>query len=363
MSGLEEKDQEAKVEEIGDGMSDKEDSMSPGQALALALGEESSDVEADDEEDEEKSDTDKDSEEGDDDSDDDSSGEEEEEEKDGDTGKDNEEEEEESGEAKDKEKEKAEGEGETDTDSVKLSKSEYSALRSAADEVENLKEKLNLLVEKVSAHSKKVDEQLLDPDDIEEGREKEETDFDLTTDLDTIQEKLSIIAEENGVNFRTQLLSLAAQEDYSDIYDVCSDENYQYIVKAGGAALAQELGIPRAQAEGMAKLHIWESESPYERLYDLVTKHHPSYAKKEDSGKEGSEGEKDKDGKTPKKKLAKRKKPVTDKDAPGSVEDVSGGDNDDKTGWTAKRIDSMDEMELMTVPKDVYRQYMAGELK
>ena len=91
-------------------------------------------------------------------------------------------------------------------------------------------------------------------------------------------------------------------------------------------------------------------------MYSLIKEYHPDYTSEETgpSG-EGEEGNKDK-GKT----TTDAKGKVIPKVAK-SIASVDGS-QDTSSGWTAKRIDEMDEDQLGTVPPDIYQKYMDGEL-
>jgi hypothetical protein len=93
---------------------------------------------------------------------------------------------------------------------------------------------------------------------------------------------------------------------------------------------------------------IWAMPNPYKYMHGIIKKYHPRYAEPE--------------GKPPEEKAPVEKKKVEPAKAPTSIASVGGGDQDTKSGWTSKRIDTMPEEELETVPKEVYEKYLRGEL-
>ena len=88
--------------------------------------------------------------------------------------------------------------------------------------------------------------------------------------------------------------------------------------------------------------------NPYKYMHGIIKKYHPRYAEPEEKPLE--------------EKVPAEKKKVVPAEAPTSIASVGGGDQDTKSGWTAKRIDSMPEEELETVPAEVYGKYLRGEL-
>ena len=92
---------------------------------------------------------------------------------------------------------------------------------------------------------------------------------------------------------------------------------------------------------------IWQEVNPYKKIYELVKRYHPRYAKADEVGKDDAAKKKE-------------KKPVDT--TPSAANIGSGGSGAGSGGWTAAKIDALDEDELSTVPRDIYDKYLANQL-
>lgn len=245
------------------------------------------------------------------------------------------------------EKEEGEGEGESkeskEPNPVEQLQEEVKDLRqmvrTSKRELTITKAKLERLGEK-PAKRKTRDED--DEDDLEEGEEREEKEESLST-IEELQGAIAHIGATKGASLDILLETMEQNSKYEDIREVCSRGNFDDIFEVIAASATKDGGnLDETLLE--VELNIWNKANPYKYMYDLIKKYHPSYAKKEVVA---GPGDKKKDKKTAK--------------APGTIAD-KGGDSNLKSGWTAKRIDTMPEDELHTIPKEIYDKYMKDDL-
>jgi len=179
-------------------------------------------------------------------------------------------------------------------------------------------------------------------------------DSEVLKDEPTVLEQLNTaihgIGQERGAQLDLLAETMSEMPKYSDIYDVCSKENFNDMFDAIGRGIAQERGIPLDQAVLQAELVVWQQANPYKYMYKMIKEHHPRYVKEETPGATAPK---------PAGKVVKEKKATV---APASIAGMAGGDST-KSGWTATKIDSLSEDELDKVPAEVYAKYMRNELK
>lgn len=151
-------------------------------------------------------------------------------------------------------------------------------------------------------------------------------------------------ATENLVNSRNMMLdnlleTMEINPKYEDIREVVSQDHFDDMVEAMAAVVAEKEGMPEADAEKRLRGEIWGLTNPYKFMYGQIKKYHPKYAKDAEV-KEG------------------------DKSIPNTVKSIHDASGDTgSTGWTATRIDEMDEKEIGNIPKDIYDKYLKGQLK
>ena len=180
-----------------------------------------------------------------------------------------------------------------------------------------------------------------EPGEKKKPKEKEEEPLSRVEEL---QEAISTVGKERGASLDILLATMKASGAYKDVTDVCSRGNFDDIFEAIATEASKDTGKDYDEVLLEVELNVWAKENPYEYMYELIKKYHPSYA--EQTAKPGEKGKKEK----------------VIADAPGSIAD-KGGDGNIAAGWTAKRIDDMEEDKLSTVPEDVYDKYLKGELK
>ena len=137
---------------------------------------------------------------------------------------------------------------------------------------------------------------------------------------------------------------------YEDVKEVCSAANFGDLVDALANAVQAKQGGNIDDIVKEIESDIWKLPNPYAFIYEQVKAHHPKYVKSntDDKGKNGEKGGKDKKKDIPK--------------VPPSINDTLGGGDKGMTGWTAARIDALEEKELDNVPKDIYAKYLRNEL-
>ena len=231
---------------------------------------------------------------------------------------------------------KAAAEAETKTE-VDPKDEEVRSLRTILREQ---KKELTLLKAQVQRADKKATA-ALDEDD--------EALKDELSSVETLSAAIQQIGQERGAMLDLLADTMSETKKFSDVYDVCSKENFNDMFDAVGQEISQQERIPLEEAVLKAELTIWNQPNPYKYMYRMIKEYHPKYAKAE----EKEEPLVPKPGEGKKKKVA---------EAPASIAGIGGGDTS-KSGWTAARIDALPEDELGTVPTDIYKKYMSGALK
>jgi len=134
---------------------------------------------------------------------------------------------------------------------------------------------------------------------------------------------------------------------YEDVDEVVSQENFDDIVAAYAQYYVKQNGGKLGDVIKEVENEIWKKPNPYSYMYGIIKKHHPKYAEIE--------------------KPAAEKKAVKEEEVAPSLQKTSGGGSvNDGAGWTAAKLDEMDEDEIIAFKKsnpDIYAKYMRGELK
>ena len=175
----------------------------------------------------------------------------------------------------------------------------------------------------------------------------------------TVMEELQsqLAATANRRDELTQLLTvMEVNPKYEDVGEVCSNQNFEDIFEMVAKYRSQENGSTFNEEYLRAKLEVWQMPNPYKYMHETIKEYHPSYQKAAVVIPEKKEEVVT--GKTAAEVLAAQRKPVN---APGSIAGLGGG-APEQGGWTAARIDALDETKLHTVPKETYQAYLRGEL-
>jgi len=215
----------------------------------------------------------------------------------------------------------------------------------SVDVIRELKEQLRISNEslgKVTGDYQKLHKVLIDKGLIteEEVKADKEAADAVKAAYDARQEKL------------TEMVSIMEVNPvYADIREVCTQSNMDDVIEAFARYWVKENGGTLQETTAKLESEIWSEPNPYKRLYDIIKQYHPKYASKKD----------EKDDKKDEDKSKKSKEPI---DAQPSAAGIgAGGTGSGNTGWTAEKIDALDEDELKNVPKDIYEKYLAGTLK
>lgn len=241
------------------------------------------------------------------------------------------------------------GEEEKDAEDGKTTEEESSLNK--ADEVSELRGILReqkRTISLLSAKQDRVDKRTSKVIDEETGEEKDIE--EKLTPLETKMEERAELGNQRGASLEIMLEQMSDTKKWSDVKTVVTDDRVNQIIDTIAAHITKEKGGDLEENRLDTELAIWSTANPYKDMYDLIKEHHPDYIKEE--GKEET-----KETKTDSTEKDKDKKPAKTN---ASIGDIKGGS--EKTGWTAAKIDGMDEMDLRTVPRDVYARYLRGEL-
>lgn len=196
-----------------------------------------------------------------------------------------------------------------------------------------------------SAAKPKKDEFGLDIEDEDEEKEGiAEPNKVQLSEIEVLQEKLVEVGSAKAGYFDLLVDQMSEMNAYSDVKEVCSNENFAGIFDNVGQKIAEEQGIDPTVAALRVELAVWQKPNPFKYMYQLIKKFHPDY--------QGKEKEKSAE------KSEEKKSPAN---APSSISNM-GGTGKDAGGWTSKRIDDLPEDQLDQVPHDTYQRYLEGNL-
>lgn len=170
------------------------------------------------------------------------------------------------------------------------------------------------------------------------------------SELEVYQQKLQ---EAQGRDFSQIVAMMEINPKYEDLAIVCSESNVADVFESVARYRSQQNGTNFNTELLKAQAEVWSLPNPYKYMYDTIKEYHPSYAKKETTEQTKSEGT----GKS-----TSAKDIVNANKAPESIGNLGGGGSNVAGGWTAARIDAMPESDLHTVPRDVYKKWLSGEL-
>jgi hypothetical protein len=166
------------------------------------------------------------------------------------------------------------------------------------------------------------------------------------------EEKVQAAYTERQNKLNEMVAIMELNPTFTDVRQVCTQGNLDDIVDAFSKFYVKENGGDAKEIAARMEQEIWNEVNPYKRIYELVKTYHPKYAKKEELAKA------DDKGKAPEKKAdAKDINPSA-----ATLGASGGGSGAGNGGWTAAKIDALDEDELSTVPKDIYEKYLANQL-
>ena len=231
---------------------------------------------------------------------------------------------------------------------------EKTALQKAQEEISSLRTVLRELKRDVAVANAKASPE------FEEVVEEDELTGDKVTKKVAIEPEIVKLQREVGdllsrnKGMHEEFLDMMRYTDaFKDVDSVCTPERVADIIDMASARLAKEHNILPAVAELSVQRSLYSMTSPYKYLYNLIKGYHPDFKKPAQEAKPP-------ESKTLAAPAAPAKTP-TPANAPSSVVAVP-KDTKMATGWTAARIDALDEDELSKVPSDVYEKYMRNEL-
>lgn len=174
------------------------------------------------------------------------------------------------------------------------------------------------------------------------------------SEYEVLQQEIAALSERRGEQYDVLLETMELNPKYEDVRSVCSRKNFDDLIEVAAKNIAERTGKDVELVALEVEKDIWSQKNPYKYMYDNIKKYHPKYAVADGEGTEG--------GKSADANPKGETKPLTPAKAPGSVSALGGGDGDIKGGWTAAKIDDMDEMDLKTVPREIYDKYLQGLL-
>ena len=171
------------------------------------------------------------------------------------------------------------------------------------------------------------------------------------SELEQLQNELSVIGQQRSEHLVTIVETMAVNPKFEDVKEVCSRSNLNDLIDAMATKVATDQGIDPVVAALKIENAIWRQPNPYLWMYETIKSNHPKYAKpsqpKADEAK-------------PAEAAPRTPKPA---EAPPSVMPLGPTDTAQGTGWTAAKLDAMDEMELVKVPANIRQQYLSGQLQ
>jgi len=241
--------------------------------------------------------------------------------------------------------EAAEEEGEEESEEGEEEPSEEDKLKAELDSVQEENVKLRSYL-----RGMKQDIAVLKAKSVRDDASEDDEDKPEPTDIEKVSHNLSNHLAQNERVFMLMAGQMRMSDEYNDLDDVCSEQRWDQVVDAATDGIVAKDGVDPELARLQIESFIWNQGNPYEYMYGLIKEYHPDF-------KEDSETKSSGSSKTVTKKGSKKEP----KSAPSSVAKVSSS-SAAKSGWTSKKIDEMNELDLSKVPPDIYDKYMKGEL-
>lgn len=156
------------------------------------------------------------------------------------------------------------------------------------------------------------------------------------------EDRVGVVDDTRSMHLEALAETMRVNSAYPGFDEICSEHNFNVVTDAIASELYEEQGGNLVDWQQTAVEWLWSQPNPYKYVYDLVK----SVMAID----------------TPETDKQSQQKSVKVDTPPPSLSDVDGGNAPAVDGWTAKKIDSMDEEELHKVPAKVYEQYLSGEL-
>ena len=171
--------------------------------------------------------------------------------------------------------------------------------------------------------------------------------------FEMLQRELAHLGATKGPVLDTLVATMELLPQYSDVQDVCSRPNLDYLIDIAVPSMVAKEGVDQVEAALAIEAAIWRMSNPYKWIYEKVKELHPTY-KSVTPTAESKKDDVSVPGKTP-----ATKKPV---EAPPSIVPLGGGAGDVASGWTAQKIDALDEEDYAKLPESIREKYLTGQL-
>lgn len=175
--------------------------------------------------------------------------------------------------------------------------------------------------------------------------------------IEKYQQEINEIANARKDTLAEMVELMSLNPKFEDVGQVCTRARFDDIFEAAAQKAVEEHGGTVEEAALALEAAVWKMPNPYKYMYGVIKQFHPDFAQQEAPKSTETKVE---DAKTQEKPAVKEKVPAK---APISAVDLgTGGDGKNVSGWTAAKIDALDELELDKVPTNVYQMYLEGKL-
>ncbi len=160
-----------------------------------------------------------------------------------------------------------------------------------------------------------------------------------------LKNELTEISTKKGDILETLYEVMAENPKYPDAAEVLQKSYFDDLFEAIATARAREMNIPYEEALLETQVAVWKLPNPYKYMYETIKKYHQHFTQK------------------PPAAPAPAAKPKVPQAVPSSLADIGSGTPDSGAGWTAAKLDAMDEIELNKVPQDIIDKWLRNELQ
>ena len=213
----------------------------------------------------------------------------------------------------------------------------------------SLEDKLKASNDEVVELRQMIREQRRSMNDIKEGLITDPVEDDVEDNLDDDESARVNVAPEvtkediHIMQTENNLESMRMSDKYGDVDTVVTQRRFDDLVEimADNWMIANPGSNTKDEVIAGVEQQIWSNTSAHRLMYDKIKETHPDFAKP---------------------KIAP-KVPLNKDDVAPSINNLDGGRQGLKTGWTADKIDNLPEDRLGEVPKDIYNLYLQEKLK
>jgi hypothetical protein len=173
------------------------------------------------------------------------------------------------------------------------------------------------------------------------------------TRYEELQQSLGYIGATKGPLLDTLVATMEMNSQFQDIRAVCSRDNLDTLVEqAAKRYVAANPGSDFVEATMEIELAIWSQQNPYKYMYDAIKATNPKFG--------GTDGKPSAAAPLSAAAQAALSGPVPVV-APTSIIPLGGSDADKSGGWTADKIDAMDDESYAKLPEEVRMKFLAGD--